>query len=66
MCCLQLEVKRVVADGIHRNEPPAAPAFNGKTGAIFPWDYGLGFTADFGRDGYTVGSPAKYSGDYCT
>ena len=30
----------------------------------YTWYGGLGFIADFGRDGFDVGSPSAYSGDY--
>lgn len=37
--------------------PPAG--FNNHVGSTYVTDLGLGFTADYGRDGYTVGTP-KY------
>jgi hypothetical protein len=42
--------------------PPAT--FHGKSGSQHPWSWGLGFIADYQRDGFDQGSPTPFSGDY--
>ena len=45
---------------------PAPVSFNGATGPGLrnPWTSGVGFSVDYNRDGWGVGSPTAFAGDY--
>ena len=45
---------------------PAPVSFNGAVGPGLknPWAAGVGFSVDYNRDGFGVGSPTAFSGDY--
>jgi hypothetical protein len=44
----------------------APVGFNGAAGAAIRhvWNVGVGLSADFNRDGWSVGTPTAFSGDY--
>jgi hypothetical protein len=42
----------------------APTGFNGLAGARNRWAGGIGFIADYNVDGFGVGSPTAYSGDF--
>ena len=54
------------ASGTFGTVAPAPVSFNGAAGAGIknPWPAGVGFSVDYNRDGYGVGSPTAFSGDY--
>ncbi len=45
---------------------PAPVGYNGATGAAIRnvWNQGLGLSADFNRDGWNIGTPTAFVGDY--
>lgn len=42
----------------------APSGFVGTTGVFYPWSGGVGLITDFGQDGFDVGVPTPFSGDY--